>query len=71
MKLELLVSQIATLGLIATAVGLAADTLSVPLFAVSAGLLVLLVLVRDYSRRGAYHLAPHLVRPRELRPLAA
>lgn len=71
MKLELLVSQLAALGLLATAAGLAADARSMPLFATSAGLLVLLVLIRDYARRGAYHLAPRLARPCELRPLAA
>ena len=71
MKLELLISKIAAGAVLVTEAGFTTDVLAMPLIAASAGALFLLVASGDYSRRNAYHLAPVLVRPRELRPLAA
>lgn len=70
MKLIIVLSRIATLGVIATAAGLAFNVLALALFAAAASIFVLLIASSDYAPR---HYAGSLrpVARREAMPLAA
>lgn len=70
MKLIVILSRIATLGVIATAAGLAFNVLALALFAAAASTFVLLIASSDYAPRNyAGSLRP--VARREAMPLAA
>jgi hypothetical protein len=72
MKLEILFSRLAAIGMVAATTGLAIDALPLACFAGATGALVLLVASADYSPRRRYDFARvHAARPRAALPLAA
>jgi len=70
MKLIVVLSRIATLGVFATAAGLAFNALALALFATAASIFVLLIASNDYAPRH-YTGSKRLVARREAMPLAA
>ncbi len=70
MKLTVILSRIAALGVIATAAGLAFNALALALFAAAASTFVLLIASSDYAPRDYAGARRALVRP-EAMPLAA
>ena len=72
MKLEILLSRIATFGVLAATIGLATDALALAMFATTAGTFVFLIAASDYSRRPGQSCALVKVsRRRAALPLAA
>lgn len=70
MKLVIFLSRLATLGVVATAAGLAFNALALALFAAAASAFVLLIASGDYAPRH-YAGAKRPVARREAMPLAA